>query len=922
MNTQSATSLLSSVFIASACHLCAAFAATPLALLVTADCQKLVTAADIHYTGLISKAYCGMPIGTGAMDSLVWNNGGSALGFQINRADVFGYNSAMTGVSGNAFDDGDVSKLSSDFGCGCAFVTVDVGGNPFNAITTHHLSLYDGKLTISGEGVTAEILAGVDADAFVVKFKDSRTAPQAIRVDLTLLQKAGINQRPPFISQDLAKLGETAESLLAKGAIKQHYSTLANGSQGTQIWLTQRYDQQAATEFRECDHYCGASVVVDVAGRSVTVSKPNPETFSLTLPAVAGEVLVYIASAASLDKKVGVEQVLKQAKDRVAGVKAAGYDKICTANQVWWRDFWGKSYVFLPADANTLSIQRKWYYYLYLSAICQRGEYPASFKGNIWSVSGHNFAWGSMYWGFNEEPMQHSYEAANHGELQDATLRMHLKNYESYKTLARQQWIGKDTEAIFIEETRTWNGPEKVPDNISRDLLACTTPDGAGPMSPALDLFRLVRHEHMSRWQLPSGYTGLTTINGAEKAEHYWERYQYTLDLKTLQESYKMIKGAAEFYRNSPHLKLETDGFYHHYKSNIHEHIYGAKDTVCDLTFIRGVMTAAIKAAEVLETDKPLRAEWRNILDKLTPFVLSSDADAVGVLDHTPDKPTWAQAKRPVINGPGDGVWGAESPRLRMLENFDVLTLETVEQAREMLKTKPDDKMALKAVEDWKVANNTFERHPGYRLNLEGLDWKGNKSDNTYGYEGGKYILDAATLGRREFNAILASENRSLELQLGPSANRVRHSVNYDQMQGFGMLSAGLQKGLLQSIAPDVGGAPVIRVFPAWDLAKPAYFRLLAKGGFLVSAAAKSGAVSYVEIVSQLGGACRLRNPWPEENIGFYRNGVKANDCAVTAKTLVTFSTKKGENIRIVKRGANLDALKETIGPASGAKGS
>ncbi|MCX6877285.1 MAG: hypothetical protein NTW21_26275 [Verrucomicrobia bacterium] len=400
-----------------------------------------------------------------------------------------------------------------------------------------------------------------------------------------MLQKAGINKRPPFISQDLAKLGETAESLLAKGAVKQHYSTLANGSLSTQIWLTQRYDQEAATEFREFDHYCGASVVIDVAGRSATVSKPNPGTLSLTMPAAVGEVLVYIASAASLDQKVGVEQVLKQAKDRVAGVKAAGYDKMDTANQAWWRDFWGKSYVFLPADAETLSIQRKWYYYLYLSAICQRGAYPASFKGNIWSVSGNNFAWGSMYWGFNEEPMQHSYEAANHGALQDATLRMHLKNYESYKTLARQQWIGKETEAIFIEETRPWNGPEKVPDSIAKDLLACTTPDGAGPMSPALDLFRLVRHEHMSRWQLPSGYTGLTTINGAEKAEHYWDRYQYTLDLKTLKGSYKMIKGAAEFYRNTPHLKPEADGFYHHYKSNIHEHIYGAKDTVCDLTF-------------------------------------------------------------------------------------------------------------------------------------------------------------------------------------------------------------------------------------------------------------------------------------------------------------------------------------------------
>jgi hypothetical protein len=45
-------------------------------------------------------------------------------------------------------------------------------------------------------------------------------------------------------------------------------------------------------------------------------------------------------------------------------------------------------------------------------------------------------------------------------------------------------------------------------------------------------------------------------------------------------------------------------------------------------------------------------------------------------------------------------------------------------------------------------------------------------------------------------------------------------------LQGFGTLSAGLQKGLLQSIAPDAGGEPVIHVFPAWDVAKPADFRM------------------------------------------------------------------------------------------------
>lgn len=220
----------------------------------------------------------------------------------------------------------------------------------------------------------AEIIAGVDADAFIVKLKDSRAEPQDIRVDLTMLLKAGVSKRPPFICKEVGKMGETAESLLAKGAIKQHFSTLANGSERTQIWLTQKFEQAAATEFREFDHYCGSSVVIDVAGRDATVSKPNAETLSLTLKAGVGEVFVYIASAATLDRNVSVDQVLATARDRANAAKAKGYENMLAANQAWWRDFWSKSYIYLPADQVSLSIQKKWYYYLYLMASSTRGQ--------------------------------------------------------------------------------------------------------------------------------------------------------------------------------------------------------------------------------------------------------------------------------------------------------------------------------------------------------------------------------------------------------------------------------------------------------------------------------------------------------------------------------------------------------------------
>ena len=114
----------------------------------------------------------------------------------------------------------------------------------------------------------------------------------------------------------------------------------------------------------------------------------------------------------------------------------------------------------------------------------------------------------------------------------------------------------------------------------------------------------------------------------------------------------------------------------------------------------------------------------------------------------------------------------------------------------------------------------------------------------------------------------------------------------------------------MQSISGTPGGDPVIRVFPAWDKNIPAYFKLLARGGFLVSSSVKNGEVSFIEINSQFGGTCSIRNPWPVSTISLYRKGIKAEDLT---GLLIAFSTSPGEDIIIVPQGVNPDSLKESI---------
>jgi hypothetical protein len=57
----------------------------------------------------------------------------------------------------------------------------------------------------------------------------------------------------------------------------------------------------------------------------------------------------------------------------------------------------------------------------------------------------------------------------------------------------------------------------------------------------------------------------------------------------------------------------------------------------------------------------------------------------------------------------------------------------------------------------------------------------------------------------------------------------------------------------------------VIRLFPAWPQDSDGKFsRLLAQGGFEVSAGRVSGVIQNVTIKSTVGGTARIANPWPE----------------------------------------------------------
>ena len=192
--------------------------------------------------------------------------------------------------------------------------------------------------------------------------------------------------------------------------------------------------------------------------------------------------------------------------------------------------------------------------------------------------------------------------------------------------------------------------------------------------------------------------------------------------------AYPMIKGAAEFYRNYPNLKKGTDGKYHIYNTSLHEHLWGSKDNIDDLALMRRVFATAITASEILGTDEEIRPLWSEVISNLAAYPTCDTPEALGVLDHGDGLLTFAQGIGPTYKYRGSN--GPESPRLRPMEEFDLLTLES------------DNK------ELWQTAMATFEAHPGFTAYHEGHE----------GSETSRYPVYAARFGRSDVMEVFLTQ--------------------------------------------------------------------------------------------------------------------------------------------------------------------
>ena len=770
-------------------------------MMLSVDYRALVSRADLIYQVPVEHPVQGQPIGNGRMGTLVWTTPG-AIHFQINRSDLFAVNKQHAGPYADAADI-----------CGaCAQVTVAVGGEPFAAEAgfAQRLALYTAECSVAGRDLSARCFVSALADLLVLEIDDRRTDPQPIRVTLSMW-------RPPEV-----RTGEH----LARYTFGDGVSA-AGGIQHGQISLTQH--------FTEGEHFCASAVAVGVSGEGAQIEAADERTRTLILPPAIGKRTVLLTSAVSWSPDVEIES---QALATLATVRQS-YMALHLAHAHWWEEFWARTFVYLHSkDGLADFMERVRTLHLYYMASTSRGMFPPKWNGSLFITDGDKRAWGAQFWVWTTEMHYYALHAADAADLCEPFFRMYANQLDACKQAATQRW---GVPGAFYPETTSFDGPVILPQELAEEYRAVFLGHRpATTLSERLrDLCRYEHHLHTLLYPLKNlaanrfSWISHVATSGCEVAVQAWWRYRYTGDVAWLRTyAYPLLREAAEFYRGL--VVRGEDGYYHLHGLNQHEDFWGANDGIWDLSAIRGTAPLAIRAAEILGVDAELCLLWQEMLDRLTPYPLGSEPQAQALTGGVLADDLWAAG----YLGEVDGQRNPEDVWLAPVFPFEDWTLETRDPATDA------------------IVQKLVELAPRMRSILEG------NSCNTT-------IRTPIAAVRAGCGATLPADLAAYYAAFGPLSNgwslfeghgKIENQAH--SIEPLGCISTILQEGLLQSVAPRPGQQEIISVFPAWPLAWDASFRLLARGGFLVTSVIRDGAVEFVEIESRLGESCRLRNPW------------------------------------------------------------
>ena len=635
-----------------------------------------------------------------------------------------------------------------------------------------------------------------------------------------------------------------------------------------------------------------------IAYERAPVSNGGRQARRIVIPAGNGRRTVLVSSCATTGADTDIGARATSTLDEAASYS---YQALRDEHTRWWHDYWSRTFVHLTSEDGVGDfMERVRTLHLYYSAAASRGNVPPpQGDGLIFQTEGDIPHLGTQLWHWIVESMYRPLLAADAMDVMEPYFNMYADQLPACEQAAQQRWGVAG--GAFFPETCPTDGPTLLPEDAaaefreyflgrtSSDTLSARTRILCQHDSHLYYISQCERDEEESGTR-PHASIGHIVSTGSKIALQAWWRYRCTGDEQFLRDrAYPLLRGTVELYR---HLVTKCDdGFYHLEGTNVMESFYLVKDSLKDLAAIRGTMPPAIRAAEILDVDGDLRLQWQEIVDNLAPYPMGHEAESKALNWGTLADDVWAAGHIGEINE-DDGRYPYEDVWCHPLESFEAWTLETRDPEIDH------------------IVQRLIDLCPNHLDVMTGKQWRPSLVRTPIAF---------ALAGRGEqLPAILAVHHSVYTPQLANGLSLFEQGIQAMGLEHSGLVTMTLQCGLMQSVSPQPGEPEIISVFPAWPKAWEASFRLLARGGFLVTSSVKDGEVELIEIESRLGEQCRLRNPWQTPcqvtEMAPVEPGAIHPEVDLLAGDILTFATVVGKRYRIIPRGKR-EPVSRTIKP-------
>jgi len=299
-----------------------------------------------------------------------------------------------------------------------------------------------------------------------------------------------------------------------------------------------------------------------------------------------------------------------------------------------------------------------------------------------------------------------------------------------------------------------------------------------------------------------------------------FDYYDYTQDKAFLRDKlYPAMRDLDAFWRDFA--VRDGQGRWSFEHTSAHE---GGDDVNAnlDLGFAHRVESELIADSEALDIDAAMRPVWKRFSAELSPYPAG---DSNGKTVYYMAEKLGAANHNPRLFAPGD----------------QPINLEGLVFPGENLAIGGDTK-------ELEIARNSMEE-----MNSWGVTPGGNSHNGFC-----KIFPIAARIGWPA-DDLMEKFKAAILFQWRPSNLTVFQS-------GGGIETAGSIEAIDSMLLQHEGG--VLRVFPDWPADKDAAFtRLLAKGAFLVSSKQHNGAVTFINIRSEVGGPLTIASPWGKQAV-------------------------------------------------------